>query len=262
METAVAKRKSNKKHGGDTKGSTTFMLIGGKENPIWMLRHKDVYGIDKNGDERQLKYVRGAKTIWADELEGRRRTMVEFTDGSLVVKNNNQTLINYLKAHPEFGKKFEIYDPAQKAKEKLEKLDRVDEAKEILRKMNSDEKTAIATLIWGDRQVSSLTDVELSLKLREYVEDYESYETDDLTKTEYFLAKYDSPFTHAKFLVIQAIKAKVLEKSVDSTSVKWGKNGEVIVPVAVGKDPVSVMAEFLLSDQGTTTFQELKKQMG
>lgn len=238
------------------------MLIGGKENPIWMLRHKDVYGIDENGDERQLKYVRGAKTIWADELEGRRRTMVEFTDGSLVVKNNNQTLIKYLKAHPEFNKKFEIYDPAQKAKDKLAKLDRVNEAKAILGKLTNDEQAAIATLIWGDRQVSSLTDDELTLKLYEYVDDYESYETDTLTKTEYFIAKYDSPFTSAKFLVIQAIKAKVLEVSVDSTAVKWKSSGQVIVPVAVGQDPVTVMAEFLLSDKGTTTFQELKKQMG
>lgn len=244
------------------KGFKTYILTEQRRNPSWQLRHNNVFIEDAKKGLRKIRYARGAKSIFDDEIpEVLRSTPIDFADGKYEAAEADKVLNKYLQSHPEFNVKFKLLDPNRDAEIELEKIDLVDQAKEKLRSLNKAKRTAMAAILFSDRVVQTWSDERIRLELNKYLSDTEKQVAPGVSRTQYFIEKIEEPSTEVQFLVMQALRENVLAVSTDKTSVRWGKDGGVILPIAVGENPVAKMAELLLSKEGETTLQELGKRV-
>lgn len=244
-------------------GYNTYVLTESRMNPSWQLRHNNVLIEDGKKGLRRIRYARGAKSIFDDEIpEVLKTTPIDFTEGKFEAPLSDVVLNKYLQSHPEYEKKYKLLDPDRDAEVELAKIDLVDEAKDILRKMSPDKQVALAAVIFGDRYIRGWKEPRIRLELNKFLEDTETLVESGVNRTQYFINKANDPHTEVQFLVLQALREEVIAVSPDKTSVLWKQDGGVIMRLAVGESPVRKMADLLMSKEGRTTLQELGKRLG
>lgn len=252
-----------------SKLTNTYVLTSGSVNPVWQLRHKDVYVDYKDGDgknakvrKRKIRYVKGHPTFWDDELPVEAKTTaIDLKDGKYEADKNDSVLNEYLQIHPEFNKKFKLLDPEADAEAILREKELIDDAKARLREMDADKMKAVAITIFGDRTTRSWGEGTIKLQLHEYIEDAKTVVKDGLTKPQFFLEVIDDPRTQMVFFVTEAIRENILQVSEDKTSVRWTDGKGVIIPVASGQDPIRTLADFLLEKDGKPTRDKITKAL-
>ncbi len=252
------------------KGINTYILTSESKNPMWALRHKDVMVNDpKTKKPRRIVYKKGAATIYVDKMSDEelqmRHTANEFKDGKMEVPETNGLLNEYLKIHPEFGKKFKLLAPAADARKELKYEDTIFDSLTILNKLAEEELLAMAAILFGDRATRLWDPQTAKLKLNHYIKVLK--QENDLIKevepgviqAEYFARLSKEPTTQLKFMVIEALRNEVIELNPDKTVVRWADNHNTIIPVATGKNYLDEMAEFLMSSEGGSTLKKLEK---
>lgn len=254
-------------------GINTYVLLTGSINPVWQLRQNNVLvdfeEVDDKGKKtgnvsrRKIRYVKGERTIWDDEIPEKRKTSsIDLVDGKIEIDQKDSILNLYMQTHPEYKVNFKLLDLDAEAEEEYRLMQIVDEARDKLSKLDLSKAKAVAVTLFGARSARGWGEARVKLALRDYIEDTDSKPTVSQLNPEYFLDVIENPSTDAKFMVLDAIDAAVIEVAPDSKSVRWTENNGVIIPVAQGKDPISEMAEFILSKEGKTTFTDLKKKLG
>jgi hypothetical protein len=250
------------------KGQNRYILTERSKSlnaPVWVLR-KNPY-IETEEGLKQIRYVRGSKTIFADDIDEKLpSTTIEFHDGTLNVPKADKLLNEYLQAHPEFNKNFKLFDPDAEALAELQMEDEIDEAIVILNSMKQSEREAVSVSIWGDLGTRDSNDEILRLKLKKYIKEKtkDGKLKEDFTgktQAKHFVELAQDPTNEVRFLAIQAKRAGIIEISPNKTAVTWA-NGGVIVPVASGQSPISKFVDHLNSSEGELTLQELSKKLG
>ena len=73
-----------------------YVLNGETKNPLWVLRQNNVYVPDNDKGERQIMYIKGAPSIYVDEISDelkernkRKKDAIEFKEGKLSVPDRD-----------------------------------------------------------------------------------------------------------------------------------------------------------------------------
>lgn len=248
-------------------GINTYVLKESTKAPCWVLRHNDVM-VDfkdpktKKVRKRKIRYSKGQHTFWDDELDSSvKTTSVEFLDGKFTAQISDDVLNNYLQIHPHFNDRFKLFDPEADAVRELDIVESIDEAKSVLRKLTPDMQKAMAVTLFGDQATRSWKEGTVKLQLHQYIDDKENEAKNGMSKANYFVEVSEDPFTQMLFFTTQGIRENKIEISSDKTAVRWTDGKGVICPVPSGKDPLRILAEFLLEKEGRPTFEELKKKL-
>lgn len=232
-----------------------YILKGGVKNPSWELRNHNVL-VKKSDKEglRELQYVPGADSIWKEENKKQGTPKSRwFTNGALLVDNDDKVQILYLESHPDFNVKFELFDPEAKAEEKYKELELIEKAKELIRKNVDDEDKMAATaaslfgqtsMAWGAKQI----------KLRLY--------TFADQKPEKVISTLNDPAVEAKYIAALGLRKRIVKSNPQRTAVVWADENEgVIVQVPTGKQPLEVLGDYLFNEENVTTLQEIGKRL-
>lgn len=232
-----------------------YILKGGKSNPSWELKnhHVLVKKSDKEG-LREIQYVPGANSIWKEENKDQGPAKsIWFTDGSLMVNEDDKIMIQFLEKHPDFNKKFELFDPEAKAREELKKFELVEKAKELLRDQASDSDKLIAT-------AASIFD-HRALDWKENVAKLKLFQKAD-TDPQKLIDALNDPTKEAKYIAAMAFKKNIVRTNEQKTAVVWDDNeAGLIVVVPTGKKPIVVLGDYLADNENETDLQAIGEQL-
>ncbi len=227
-----------------------YILKNGVSNPAWELRnHGVLIPRDKKG-LREIQFVPGANSIWKEDNKDQGTPKsIWFANGSHVVDPNDIVQIEYMEAHTDYNKKYELFDPESKAEEAYLELEKIEQAKSLLRENVDDEDKMAATaaslfgvqsMSWGAKQV----------KLRCF-----SFADREPQKV---IDALQDPASQAKYIAALGFRKKVVEANPQKTAVVWNDADRgVICSVAAGQKPLNVLGDFLFKEDNLTTLQEI-----
>jgi len=209
-----------------------------------------LYFDENTGINRELRYARNQKTIFADEQDG--NILLEpivFEDGFLMVRRNNPILQKFLAYHPLNGKRFIEINNERAAEEDLEVLSLEADALLAAKTLDIKEAENIVKVVFG-KDTSRLTSAEIKRDVLVY-------------------AKQD-PFEFLEFLEdpmldIQGQVQSFFEQRLLVTKTKGGvffntkSNKKRMLVVPPGKDKLLIVGSYLQSDDGIESLKMLEK---
>ncbi|WP_456867578.1 hypothetical protein [Galbibacter sp. BG1] len=244
-----------------------YRLKDGLKPASWQLRQNNVFierfknVTSKRGGsttkesvgERQIQYVRGAKSFWVEDNTDPRGvqkepTSVWFENGSLVVPKTDKVLIEYLSVHPDVNKKYELYDEDKIAKAELDEFELVEKVLDRLRGMTKDELRALSIIKYGLAKSKRMGDSKVKLEL------HKDARTNPKTMLENYLNDKD---VEDQLFTALALESGIIKTTADNRSVIWGDTGHEIIKLGKGERPIETMTEFLKSDDGLETKQSI-----
>lgn len=221
------------------KNQTVYKLpsktIGDWELPIKDAFFKKIVdGVDTGSFK--AKYVKGAKSIWADELpEHLPSEKVWFNNGFLFVPNSDKNLLKICELHPFLNLKFFKFDKEEEAKKELAALKAKDDVIELISNSDTDKIVATAMAVFGQQAFS--WDISTSeLELRKYAEQNPQKLSNELNSKTY----------ESKYLSALAFGKGIVRNNLGKTAVIWNDSTEgEILKLARGENGIAKLGELL-----------------
>ena len=205
---------------------------------------------EETGVNRELRYARNQKSVFADEQDG--NVLVEpviFEDGFLMVRKENQMLQQFLQYHPLNGLKFEEVDKEKDASEELELLNLEVDALAEAQDLDISKAESLVKVIYG-RDTSKMTSAEIKRDILVYARQ----EPDE------FLNLLDDTMIDIQSKVQTFFdEGLLIEKKKGAIHFNTAKNKKRMVVVPNGEDKLFIVASFLQSDEGIEALKMLEK---
>ena len=224
-----------------------FRLLGEQKPKNFQIPFEGVT-VTRDGYPKLIQYVRGSDSIFKEDHKGDAKpSKVWMQDGFLDVPKYETVLLELLKRHPWYGKKFDILDEDVEAKKDLEKFDLQEKALLMINFQNPEELLANAIAIKG-RSMIGKSEVVARRELKKIAFEDPEFIINKITNKDYATTVISSLSLLKGTLVINATQ----------TAVTW-PNGNVVVHVAAGEDPTEKLSEFLSqnNEKAKVTLQTL-----
>ena len=246
-----------------------FQLTGGKRIPgtnkkqhpiVSMMKAEDVIFDPIKGVNRKIRYIPGESSIYEDEQKenSKIKSPIIFTEGVLVVNNQNPTLINFLdncnanKNNPNRMKDrratFMRVDKSRDAKAIINKELKEIDAMSLALKMPIDKLIGYAKVL-GVNVEKSTEEIRYDMRI--------------LAKKSpmSFIAGLDDPMTSIKEVILNAQDYSIILMEPNRVSWKKGDQTSLICHVPIGKKPLDHFAGFCIDKEGQLVLAEMKKQI-
>ena len=227
---------------------------------VYMLKAEDIVFDPITGTQRTIRYIKGQKSIFADEQD--KGTLVKapitFNNGFLIVEHTNPNLKKYLdmcngnmnnpnrlsSSAPSFG----LEDSEKKAKERLDRSRMEMDAISTVLTMSLDKLVGYAKVL-GVNVKNSTDEIRYDMKILA--------EKDPSG----FIAGLDSPLTDMKEMILKASEYKVLKLEPSKISWTIGSSVQTITNVPMGVKPLDHLAEICLTVDGEPIVAQIKAQL-
>ena len=227
---------------------------------VYMLKAEDVIFDPETNQQRQIRYIPGQLSIFADEQdkEAKVKAPITFTNGFLIVEYTNPNLRKFLDmcnangSNPDRSANsapaFERLDSEAKAKDNLKKSMKVLDAVTTAINMPLDQMIGYAKVL-GVRTNKSTDEIRYDMKVMA--------EQDPAG----FLKGLDDPKVEVKQILLRAKEANLI--SLEKSEVTWIKGDQrpVIRHVPLGVEPIDCLADFCLTQDGDAVLQQIKVQL-
>ena len=209
--------------------------IGDWELPIKdILLNKIEKGVDLGG--RQIKYIKGAKSIWAEDLpDFSKSEKAWFSKGFLFIPNSNKNLSKIANEHPYKDLHYVLFDKKADARKELEALKAKDDIIHEISNATTERIVATAMAVFG-QQAFAWDEGTCELELRKYADK-------DPTKLKNEL---NSKTYESKYISALAFAKGVVRNNLGKTAVIWNDDlqGEIL-KLARGENGIVKLGEFL-----------------
>ena len=227
---------------------------------VYMLRAEDVVFDPNTNQQRQIRYIPGQLSIFADEQDEKAivKAPITFNNGFLMVEYTNPNLRKFLdmcnansnnqnrraNAAPAFRK----IDHEATAQKNLKKSMKVLDAITTAINMPFDQMIGYAKVL-GVRTNKSTDEIRYDMKVLA--------EKDP----EGFLKGLDDPKVEVKQILLRAKEAGLI--ALKKSEVTWIKGDQrpVIRHVPLGVEPIDCLADFCLTQDGDAVLQQIKVQL-
>lgn len=227
-------------------GKLIFRLtVEGKTPSTWELPQSNVMGIKEGKGKKFMNYYPGEDSCFVEDIFAKNKDLkpgkvplfkfnAQTGHTELPVDENNVALVNYLKTHPWFGKKFNIFSKDKQAREDLALFDNVEKALELIKESDENKVKATAMAVFGlNHFYKSFTQCAAELKskaIKEPTVIIKAIEADD----------YET-----KYVAGLAFVSGIVTLNSTHTAVVWSDNDGVILHIAQGENGLDKLAEFL-----------------
>lgn len=242
-------------------GTTIFVLKGAKQPRTWAIGQKIAMAIKKGDDHaKYINYYKGHESIFVEDYEDKKDikpTRVPYfmfnpatNRTELLVNNTDKNLIQFLKSHPAFGKKYELTSSELEAEKAVSNYDKVGEALDIVRESDNIKAAAVAILGFD---CFSLSEKECEAKLKQKA----------FKEPEQLIAIAKSKKFTTREIAALAYCNGIIKNNASATSVVWGDTGKGIINVATGEDPLDKITNLLsqATSESVTLLQEISKKV-
>jgi len=268
IEQPVAKKKQPKEY--------VFQLVGKyyvnspyrlpyPEN--YMVKNTDVIFDDETGTERNIRYLEGVSTIYEDEQDHlseskqRQRPDIRFTNGFLKVPSNKPSLIEFLLKSNMYDKKknrmsgsiavYTLLDFEAQEEKEVESSERRMDAMKMA--MDAPEEIMIPHAKYLGIKFINQHGVERATRAVRV--DYLNFADKN---PEAFIKSYNNPLVKVNYIVSNASKLGLIDTSSIKGQALWADTKKFIAQIPDGKDPITFLSEFSLTEKGKEFFTQLK----
>jgi hypothetical protein len=206
---------------------------------------------NNTGQNRELRYARNQNSPFVDEQDGNViLEPVEFIDGFLHVKKENQALQKFLEYHPALNKIYVRVDAAKDAADIVEDLNLEVDALIIARELDIEQIEAITKVAFGT-DPSTITSSELRRDILIFAKDD--------PKGFMALAKDASLSMDAKVKTFIDKSILTFRKNKSEVYFNTPTNKKRMLVIPFGDDPLHSISSYLQSDEGLDTLSYLDK---
>lgn len=231
-----------------------FYYLKNNLSPLtFKLRCKNIFWFDEDkGYERELLYTRNQKTVFVDEMEGRKMLdHVVFRNGVLMVPKNKQTLQKLLSVyHPYKDRFYAERDEVANANNDIDYLEMEIDALNAARDMDIDMAEAIMRVEVGSK-VSKMSSKELKRDLLLFARRNPSL----------FIELASDDNVELRNKGIKAVEAGVIGLSSDNRTFKWSSTGRKLMTVPFDENPYSALAQWFKTDEGVDVLRSIEKRL-
>jgi len=268
IEQPVAKKKQPKEY--------VFQLVGKyyvnspyrlpyPEN--YMVKNTDVIFDEESGTERNIRYLEGVSTIYEDEQDHlseskqRQRPDIRFTNGFLKVPSNKPSLIEFLLKSNMYDKKknrmsgsiavYTLLDFEAQEEKEVESSERRMDAMKMA--MDAPEEIMIPHAKYLGIKFINQHGVERAIRAVRV--DYLNFADKN---PEAFIKSYNNPLVKVNYIVSNASKLGIIDTNSIKGQALWADTKKFIAQIPDGKDPITFLSEFSLTEKGKEFFTQLK----
>lgn len=223
-----------------------FRLSNGRTPASWVLNSSQNggYAVKPGFGSKLINYFPGSDSIYVeDQKSDVKAKEVEFFYNdilsdpatSIMVDENNTSLINYLKAHAFFGHHYYIHSEDQLAENKLADYDKIEKAFSLIKETDDFKVKAIALVVFKiDAHGWSPTKAKAELK-------------EKATKNpDVIINAIEADGYEARYLAALAFYSGIVKDNNTSTAVVWNdENQSEILKLAVGENGIQKLGEKL-----------------
>lgn len=239
------------------------LTIEGKTPSTWELPQTNVMGIKEEKGKKFIDYYPGEDSCFVEDIQAKNKDLkpakvplFQFNSQSrqteLAVEESNLALINYLKTHPWFGIKFNVFSKEKEAKESLAEFENVEKALELIKESDEIKIKAIAMAVFG---LSSFykTEYQCAAELKAKAIKYPKVIIDAMTAPNY----------ETKFVAGLALVSDVIKINPTHTAIVWKDNDGVILHIAQGENGLDKLTNFLTNEsrEAQILLQELNSRL-
>jgi len=221
--------------------------------PSFLLQSTDNHRARLLHNNRPIRYSVYHRTPFVDEQEGEiGREIVEFVEGNLVVHESNESLLNFLRVHPQNGVTFWEVDHEKIAREELEELNLEADALIFAKQADIDVISSVVRVLMGS--------------------DVDNMTTAEIRRDAMILAKRDpegilsvksDPSFEVKDIAARSIAEGHLGLRNQGRDIYYNfpDRKAKLLTVPMGEEPASALERWFLSDDGVETYTILKKML-
>jgi hypothetical protein len=233
----------------------------------FMVKNTDIIYDEETQTERNIRYLEGVSTIYEDEQEHlsdtkkRQRPDIRFVNGFLRVSPNKPSLIDFLLKSNMYDKKkhrmngsapvYTLLDfEAQEEKEVANTERRMDAMKMA---MDAPEEIMVPHAKFLGIKFINQHGIERALRAVRV--DYLNF-ADKNPDT--FIKSYNNPLVKVHYVVSNAVKIGMIDIGSIKGQAVWGDTKKFIAQIPDGKDAITFLSEFSLTEKGKDFFSQLK----
>lgn len=237
--------------------SIIFRLITGNTPATWSISGGQA--IKEGKGVKQINYYPGVDSHFVEdnkENDLKPETVVfRYNDilsdpaTEIIVPEESKVLIAYLKAHPSFGKHYDIHDEDLIATKNVKKYDDIEKALALIKTTEPFKLQAMALAIVG-QDAFGLSAVKCSAALKNMA----------INNPSVVIAKFESEHYESTFLSALAFFSGIVKENNVNSAVIWNDDKEgQIIPLAKGERGLDKLGEFLgeNSDESRLVLQEI-----
>ena len=224
------------------------LTIEGKTPSTWELPQTNVMGIKEGKGKKFIDYYPGEDSCFVEDIQAKNKDLkpakvplFQFNSQSrqteLAVEESNLALINYLKTHPWFGIKFNVFSKEKEAKESLAEFENVEKALELIKESDEIKIKAIAMAVFG---LSSFykTEYQCAAELKAKA----------IKDPKVIIDAMTAPNYETKFVAGLALVSYVIKINPTHTAIVWKDNDGVILHIAQGENGLDKLTNFLTNE--------------
>lgn len=231
-----------------------FYYLTNNMSPLtFKLKCRNIFWFDEDkGYERELLYTRNQKTVFVDEMVGRKMLAhVVFRNGVLMVPKNMQTLQKLLSIyHPYKGIFYAERDEVAIAEDQMDMIELELDALNAARDMDIDQAEAILRVEIGSA-VSKMSSKELKRDLMLFAK----------RNPALFLNLANDENIELRNKGIKAVEAGIIRLSSDQRTFTWASTGRKLMTVPFDEHPYSALAQWFKTDEGMEVFNSIEKRL-
>ena len=249
----------------------TYRLMDDRSGEAFLLKtgnNKRLLIFDESrGINRAIRHCPNEQSIYLDEQSD--HALIEpiiFEHGQLEVKFTEQTTQAFLTAHPDNkangGSWFEEVNEEAEADNEIEYEELVQDIKFAIREKEKEEDgihalEMVASVIAGSiSKVSKMSRPELKRVIYSHAEDYPEYFLNDKDE----VAIFDDTKMQRRYITLRALADGIIKRDVTGRKMLWGKEETVIVAAPPSIELTEYFADFLATDSGLVTVEEISKR--
>lgn len=233
-----------------------FRLTEKRTPASWTL--SGGYAVKPGFGSKLINYYPGSNSIYTeDQKSDVKAKEVEFFYNdilsdpatSILVDENNTSLINYLKAHTFFGHHYYIHNEDQLAEDKLANLDKIEKAFSLI-KENEDLKVQAMALAIFKEEAYGWSATKCKAELKEKA----------TTSPDIIIGAIESERYESKYLSALAFYSGIVKEDQLKGAVVWNDEDQgVILRIAKGENGIKTLGDFIYveNDETRLVFQEI-----
>jgi len=237
-----------------------FRLTEKRTPASWVLNSatNGGYTVKPGFGSKLINYFPGSDSIFVeDQKSDVKAKEVEFTYNdtlsdpatSILVDENNTSLLNYLKAHTFFNHHYYIHNEEQLAENKLANFDKIEKAFSLIKETEDLKIQAMALAIFKE-DAFGWSAIKCKAELKEKA----------TTNPDKIINAVESDKYESTYLSALAFYSGIVKDDQLKSAVVWADEDQnVIVRTAVGENGITKLGEFLSteSEQSTLVLQEI-----
>ena len=233
----------------------------------FMIKNTDIIFDEESGTERNIRYLEGVSTIYEDEQDHlseskqRQRPDIRFVNGFLKVPSTKTSLIEFLTKSNMFDKKqnrmsgpapiYTMLDFEAQEEKEVERTERRMDAMKMA--MEAPEEIMIPHAKYLGIKFINTHGVERTTRAIRV--DYLNYADKN---HETFIKTYNNPIVKVEYLISKAVKVGMIDIGAIKGQAVWGDTKKFITQIPDGKESISYLSEFALTEKGKDFYSQVK----